>query len=56
MGHDVAARFEQRAGNWRDAFDPGTGFMRGRNRGGFRASLDSTASGYGADCTEDNAW
>jgi predicted alpha-1,2-mannosidase len=54
---DVAATFEQRAGNWKHAFDATTGFMRARRRdGSFREPFDPTASGYGSDYTEGNAW
>lgn len=54
---DIAARFEKRAGNWKHAFDPATGFMRARKRdGSFREPFDPTASGYGSDYTEGNAW
>jgi predicted alpha-1,2-mannosidase len=54
---DVAATFERRAGNWRHAFDRKTGFMRARNTdGGFREPFDPSASGYGTDYTEGNAW
>jgi predicted alpha-1,2-mannosidase len=54
---DVAATFEKRAGNWKHAFDPGTGFMRARKRdGSFRTPFDPDASGYGTDYTEGNAW
>jgi predicted alpha-1,2-mannosidase len=54
---DVAQRFQKRAGNWRHAFDPGTGFMRARKRdGAFREPFDPTVSGYGSDYTEGNAW
>lgn len=54
---DVAARFGKRAGNWRNAFDPKTGFMRARKRdGAFREPFDPTTSGYGSDYTEGNAW
>lgn len=54
---DVATRFDRRAGNWKNAFDADTGFMRARNRdGSFRAPFDPTASGYGTDYTEGNAW
>ena len=58
MGRDdVAATFGQRAGNWRHAFDAETGFMRARKRDGeFRTPFDPTASGYGTDYTEGNAW
>jgi len=54
---DVADIFFKRAGNWRHAFDPATGFMRARKRdGSFREPFDPTASGYGSDYTEGNAW
>jgi len=54
---DVAARFEKRAGNWKHAFDDKTGFMRARKRdGAFREPFDPSASGYGTDYTEGNAW
>ena len=58
MGRDdVAATFGQRAGNWRHAFDAETGFMRARKRDGeFRTPFDPSASGYGTDYTEGNAW
>src|SRR5690606_4942071 len=49
---DVAAEFAMRAGNWKNAFDPATGFMRARKRdGGFREPFDPDASGYGSDST-----
>ncbi|HMB43490.1 MAG TPA: GH92 family glycosyl hydrolase, partial [Luteimonas sp.] len=54
---DIAARFDTRAANWKHAFDPATGFMRARKRdGAFREPFDPTASGYGSDYTEGNAW
>ena len=54
---DVAATFQRRAGNWKHAFDPGTGFMRARKRDrSFREPFDPDASGYGSDYTEGNAW
>nr|WP_226469593.1 GH92 family glycosyl hydrolase [Luteimonas panaciterrae] len=54
---DIAKEFTKRAGNWRNAFDPATGFMRARKRdGSFREPFDATASGYGTDYTEGNAW
>ncbi|WP_066097492.1 GH92 family glycosyl hydrolase [Xanthomonas massiliensis] len=54
---DIAAEFDQRAGNWKHAYDPATGFMRARNRdGSFREPFDPDASGYGTDYTEGNAW
>ncbi|WP_225583140.1 GH92 family glycosyl hydrolase [Pseudoxanthomonas sp. PXM02] len=54
---DVAREFNGRAANWKHAFDPATGFMRARKRDGvFRDPFDPTASGYGTDYTEGNAW
>lgn len=54
---DVADTFFKRAANWRNAFDPATGFMRARKRdGSFREPFDPTTSGYGSDYTEGNAW
>ncbi len=58
MGKDaVAGEFSRRAANWKHAFDPDTGFMRARQRdGSFREPFDPSASGYGSDYTEGNAW
>ncbi len=54
---ELAAAFMKRAANWRNAFDPATGFMRARRRdGSFREPFDPSASGYGTDYTEGNAW
>jgi predicted alpha-1,2-mannosidase len=54
---DVAARFFARAGNWRNSFDPKTGFVRARKSdGAFRTPFDPTAINYGSDYTEGNAW
>ena len=54
---EVAREFNKRAVNWKHAFDPGTGFMRARKRdGSFREPFDPSASGYGTDFTEGNAW
>jgi predicted alpha-1,2-mannosidase len=46
MGRDdIAATFAKRAANWRNVFDPKTGFLRARKRdGGFREPFDATAS------------
>ncbi|WP_411831984.1 GH92 family glycosyl hydrolase [Pseudoxanthomonas mexicana] len=53
----IAAEFDKRAANWKNAFDPSTGFMRARKRdGSFREPFDPAASGYGTDYTEGNAW
>ena len=54
---DIADRFEKRAANWRNSFDPATGFVRARlSTGGFRTPFDPTAINYGSDYTEGNAW
>ena len=54
---DIAAAFARRAGNWRNAWDPKTGFMRARlSNGSFREPFDPTFAGYGSDYTEGNAW
>ncbi|MFI4957979.1 MAG: GH92 family glycosyl hydrolase [Lysobacterales bacterium] len=53
----IASTFERRAGNWRNAWDPKTGFMRARlSNGQFREPFDPTFAGYGSDYTEGNAW
>ncbi len=58
MGRDeIAKDYERRAANWRNAFDAKTGFMRARlAKGEFREPFDPSASGYGTDYTEGNAW
>jgi predicted alpha-1,2-mannosidase len=54
---DVAARFDKRAGNWRNAYDKDSGFLRARvASGAFREPFDPARSGYGTDYTEGNAW
>ncbi len=54
---DVAKQFEARAANWRNVFDPGTGFVRARNSDGrFREPFDPASAGYYGDYTEGNAW
>ena len=54
---DVAATFMKRSTNWRNTWDPGTGFMRARlSDGKFREPFDPTFAGYGSDYTEGNAW
>ena len=53
----VAARFEKRAGNWRNSFDARSGWLRARlSTGAFRTPFDPTAINYGSDYTEGNAW
>ncbi|MDE2248876.1 MAG: GH92 family glycosyl hydrolase [Xanthomonadaceae bacterium] len=54
---DVAARFQRRSGNWRNVWDPKTGFMRARlSNGQFRTPFDPASAAYGSDYTEANAW
>lgn len=54
---DVATTFERRAANWRNSFDPASGFIRARKSDGtFRVPFDPTAINYGSDYTEGNAW
>lgn len=57
-GHpDIVARFDRRAGNWRNTFDAQTGFVRARKvDGSYRTPFDPTAINYGSDYTEGNAW
>ncbi len=58
LGEDaIAERYEARAQNYRNIFDPDTGFSRAKNSdGSFRTPFDPNASGYGTDYTEGNAW
>ncbi|WP_419814307.1 GH92 family glycosyl hydrolase [Glacieibacterium sp.] len=54
---EIAARFDERAGYWRNSFDAKTGWLRARlSSGAFRTPFDPTAINYGADYTEGNAW
>lgn len=54
---DIAARFERRAGNWRNSFDARRGWLRARlSTGAFRTPFDPAAINYGSDYTEGNAW
>ena len=54
---DIAATFEKRATNWRNVWDPKTGFMRARlSNGQFREPFDPGSAAYGSDYTEGNAW
>jgi predicted alpha-1,2-mannosidase len=54
---DIAAKFDKRAGHWRNTFDSKTGFVRARRADGtFRTPFDPTAINYGSDYTEGNAW
>jgi predicted alpha-1,2-mannosidase len=54
---DVAARYFQRARNWRNVFDRKTGFVRARkSTGEFRTPFDPVQSNFGSDYTEGSAW
>ncbi len=54
---DIAARFDTRAGFWRNSFDVKTGWLRARRSdGAFRTPFDPAAINYGSDYTEGNAW
>ena len=54
---DIAAAFEKRAGNWRNGFDPKSGWVRARlSSGPFREPFDPVSIKYGSDYTEGNAW
>ncbi|POF63066.1 sugar hydrolase [Novacetimonas maltaceti] len=53
----IAETFEKRARNWRNEWDPQTGFMRARlSTGEFHTPFDPGAAAYGSDYTEGNAW
>ena len=53
----IADRFAKRAGNWRNVFDPKTGFARPRlSDGAWRVPFDPAAAGAGSGFTEGNAW
>ncbi|MDR6789433.1 putative alpha-1,2-mannosidase [Sphingomonas sp. BE138] len=54
---EIAARFDLRAGNWRNSFDAKSGWLRARRSDGtYRMPFDPTAINYGSDYTEGNAW
>jgi len=54
---DLAKQFSERAGNWRNVFDPKTRFIRARKANGqFREPFDPAEAGYYGDYTEGNAW
>ena len=53
----TAQEFFKRAENWRNVFDPKTGFIRAKKTdGSFNEPFDPAAVGYGSDYTEGNAW
>lgn len=55
MGKDsLASVFFARASNWRNLFDPETGFFRARYNGGFKSPFDPYEVNF--DFTEANAW
>jgi predicted alpha-1,2-mannosidase len=54
---DVARRYYRRAQNWRNVFDPQTGFVRAKKSDGrFRTPFDPVRSHFGSDYTEGSAW
>lgn len=55
MGKDsLASVFFGRSANWRNLYDPNTGFFRARRNGGFREPFDPYEVNF--DFTEANAW
>jgi predicted alpha-1,2-mannosidase len=58
MGNkEVAARYFKRAQNWRNVFDPKTGFVRAKkSNGDFRTPFNPVQSNFGSDYTEGSAW
>lgn len=55
MGKDsLAGIFFSRSANWRNLYDPATGFFRARRNGGFREPFDPYEVNF--DFTEANAW
>ena len=55
MGHDsLAAAFFARSTNWRNVFDPRSGFFRARYNGGFQSPFDPYE--VNVNYTEANAW
>lgn len=54
---DIADEFERRSRNWRNVWDPKSGFMRARQTDGqFHMPFNPAAAAYGSDYTEGNAW
>ena len=54
---DVAARFDKRAQNWRNVFDPAVGFVRPKLANGeWAPGFDPAKAGEGSGFTEGNAW
>jgi predicted alpha-1,2-mannosidase len=55
--HEVAARFEKRADNWRNNFNEADGFIEPRLANGeYRKPFDPAKAGAGSGFTEGNAW
>ncbi|HUZ97030.1 MAG TPA: glycoside hydrolase family 92 protein, partial [Edaphobacter sp.] len=55
--NDIAERFEKRAGNWKNVFDPKVGFVRPRLAdGSWREPFDPARAGADSGFTEGNAW
>lgn len=54
---DIAERYEKRAQNYKNLFDPETGFMRSRDRdGSFLPAEEFDPFAWGGDYTEGSAW
>jgi predicted alpha-1,2-mannosidase len=54
---EVAATYYKRAQNWRNVFDPKTGFVRAKKSNGeFRTPFSPVQSNFGSDYTEGSAW
>jgi predicted alpha-1,2-mannosidase len=54
--NEIAEKYARRSTNWLNVFDPGTGFMRGRNPdGGWVTPFDPAKYNF-SDYTEANAW
>ncbi len=54
---DVAGRFDRRAANWRNVFDPATGWAQPRlASGAWREPFDPAQAGEGSGFTEGNSW
>ena len=54
---NIAARFDKRAGNWKNVFDTKVGFVRPKTAdGAWREPFDPAAAGSGSGFTEGNAW
>ncbi len=54
---DIAARFEARATNWRNVFNPATGFAQPKlSSGAWASGFDPATAGEASGFTEGNAW